>query len=74
MWDLPGPGTEPESPSLAGGFFTTGALGKSYFFSLTLFFSFGPEGIWNLPSQGSNLCLLSGMGGALTWTTKDVSS
>ena len=23
MWDLPGPGLEPESPALAGGFFTT---------------------------------------------------
>ena len=24
MWDLPGPGIEPMSPALAGGFFTTG--------------------------------------------------
>ena len=23
MWDLPGPGIEPVSPALAGGFFTT---------------------------------------------------
>ena len=29
MWDLPGPGIEPESPALAGGFLTTGPPGKS---------------------------------------------
>ena len=29
MWDLPGPGTEPMSPELAGGFSTTGPPGKS---------------------------------------------
>ena len=28
MWDLPGPGIEPVSPALAGGFFATGSLGK----------------------------------------------
>ena len=28
MWDLPGPGVEPMSPVLAGGFLTTGPLGK----------------------------------------------
>ena len=28
MWDLPGPGIEPVSPALAGGFFTTEPLGK----------------------------------------------
>ena len=28
MWDLPEPGTEPISPALAGGFFTTEPLGK----------------------------------------------
>ena len=26
MWNLPGPGTEPMSPALAGGFLTTGPL------------------------------------------------
>ena len=30
MWDLPGPGLEPVSPALAGGFFTTVPPGKSY--------------------------------------------
>ena len=29
MWGLPGPGFEPGSPVLAGGFLTTGLLGKS---------------------------------------------
>jgi len=28
MWDLPGPGIEPTSPALAGGFFTTEPSGK----------------------------------------------
>ena len=28
MWDLPGPGFEPVSPALAGGFFTTEPPGK----------------------------------------------
>ena len=30
MWDLPGPGIEPVSPALAGGFFTTEPPGKPY--------------------------------------------
>ena len=29
MWDLPGPGLEPASPALAGGFLTTAPPGKS---------------------------------------------
>ena len=29
MWDLPGPGLEPQSPALAGGFLTTAPPGKS---------------------------------------------
>ena len=29
MWDLPGPGLEPASPALAGGFLTTEPPGKS---------------------------------------------
>ena len=28
MWDLPGPGIEPVSPALAGGFLTTEPPGK----------------------------------------------
>ena len=28
MWDLPGPGLEPVSPALAGGFLTTASPGK----------------------------------------------
>ena len=30
MWDLPGPGLEPTSPALAGGFLTTAAPGKPH--------------------------------------------
>ena len=30
MWDVPGPGLEPVSPALAGGFLTTGPPGKSW--------------------------------------------
>ena len=29
MWDLPGPGIEPVSPAMAGGFLTTVPPGKS---------------------------------------------
>ena len=29
MWNPPGPGLEPVSPALAGGFFSTGPSGKS---------------------------------------------
>ena len=32
MWDLPGPGIEPMSPALAGGFLTTAPPGKSISF------------------------------------------
>ena len=34
MWDLPGPGIEPVSPALAGGFFTTAPPGKSQMLNL----------------------------------------
>ena len=37
MWDFPGPGIEPVSPAVAGGFLTTGPPGKSSpTFSLSL--------------------------------------
>ena len=35
MWDLPGPGLEPVSPALAGGFLTTAPPGKPFPFILT---------------------------------------
>ena len=37
MWDLPGPGIEPVSPALAGGFLTTAPTGKSPNFILHSF-------------------------------------
>ena len=41
MWDLPGPGLEPVSPALAGGFLTTAPPGKSsVFFLMNEFFFF----------------------------------
>ena len=36
MWDLPGPGREPVSPALAGGFLTTAPPGKSHDWHLML--------------------------------------
>ena len=36
MWDLPGPGLEPVSPALAGGFLTTAPPGKSHDWLLSL--------------------------------------
>ena len=39
LWNLPGPGIEPTSPALAGGFLTTGPPGRSFRFS----------GAWKLP-------------------------
>ncbi|KAJ8785645.1 hypothetical protein J1605_007242 [Eschrichtius robustus] len=36
MWDLPGPGLEPVSPALAGGFLTTAPPGKSTHMDLDL--------------------------------------
>ena len=40
MWDLPGPGLEPVSPALAGGFLTTVPPGKSLFLFLYKIFLF----------------------------------
>ena len=42
MWDLPGPGLEPMSPALAGGFLTSAPPGKPsfVFFLITLFIYF----------------------------------
>ena len=38
MWDLPGPGLEPVSPALAGGFSTTVPPGEPFpFFKKTIF-------------------------------------
>ena len=37
MWDLPRPGIEPVSHTLAGEFLTTGPPGKSLFFKSTSF-------------------------------------
>ena len=39
MWDLPGPGLEPVSPALAGGFSTTAPPGKPNIVTLNKIFS-----------------------------------
>ena len=41
IWDLPGPGLDPMSPALAGGFLTTGPPGKPYMTVFELWFSQG---------------------------------
>ena len=61
MWDLPGPGLEPVSPALAGGFLTTTVPpGKSRgaFLSLQLKWEaalLGGSGVLCLPSRLSSL-------------------
>ena len=37
MWDLPGPGLEPVSPALTGGFLTTAPPGNSLNYCLNLY-------------------------------------
>ena len=45
LWDLPGPGLEPVSPALAGGFLTTAPPGKpsTIVFSISI-----PNVAWNI--------------------------
>ena len=67
MWDLPGPGLEPMSPALAGGFLTIVPPGKSltwiifkvFLEFVTIFFLyyvlvFWPQGMWDLSSPTSD--------------------
>ena len=58
MWDLPGPGIEPMSPALAGGFLTTAPPGKSLD---VLCFSNSPH-LTDATCQGrgSILCVMCG--------------
>ena len=49
MWDLPGPGLEPVSPALAGGFLTTAPLGKS---KLMIFRKTSLMAIWRVDCPG----------------------
>ena len=48
MWDLPGPGIEPVSPALAGGFLTTAPPGKPQGLCLLIFLLFPFE--WTMLS------------------------
>ena len=38
MWDLPGPGLEPVSPALAGGFLTTVPPEKAYIYNIYIIY------------------------------------
>ena len=42
-WDLPGPGLDPMSPALAGGFLTTAPPGKTFIYFRSPKFHRGPE-------------------------------
>ena len=55
MWYLPGPGIEPVSPALAGGFLTTAPPGKS----LDLFFDWF---VLFIPTYLSRICYVLGTG------------
>ena len=66
MWDHPGPGIEPMSPALAGGFLTTRPQEKSFTASLTewhtlLGFSCGSAGKGSACNVG-DLGLIPGLG------------
>ena len=54
MWNLPGPGIEPMSPTLAGGFSSTEPPAKSSNYVLYLL----PTKLWISFGQGSKLCLV----------------
>ena len=51
MWDLPGPGLEPMSPTLAGGFLTTAPPGKPLHIVLALLHSFNIQPQWAMASS-----------------------
>ena len=52
MWDLPGPGLEPMSPALAGGFLTAAPPGKPRLaFFLMLFLPLGSVS-YQVPEDG----------------------
>ena len=69
MWDLPGPGLEPVSPALAGGFLTNAPPGKPLYLFFTL--KSAPDAIFkkshptfpsSSPTLESNIMLLGDTG------------
>ena len=50
MWDLPGPGLEPMSPALAGGFLITAAPGKSthQYFEIIVVIILAPRSLFDV--------------------------
>ena len=72
MWDLPGPGLEPVSPALAGGFLTTAPPGRP----LLLFYVlvFWPRGTRDLspPTRGPTRTPCIGRWSLNHWTAREV--
>ena len=56
MWDLPGPGIEPITPALAGGFLTTGPPRKSTFCVFHLTAAFCPSSFSRDGATSENVC------------------
>ena len=54
MWDLPGPGLEPVSPALAGGFLTTVPPGRPWLIILNPYYELF------YPTSSSNLHMIKG--------------
>ena len=54
MWDLPGPGIEPVSPALAGGFLTTAPSGKSCNHQILISSALIPAEMQITPERGTN--------------------
>ena len=61
LWDLPGPGHEPVSPALAGGFLTTAPPGKPYYYFFNLA---APHSRWDLSSPTRDLTCVPCIGRA----------
>ena len=70
MWDPPGPGLEPVSPALAGGFLTIAPPGRSLAFGISTCPLAGQSQSWKLSPPGAPLGLWS-IAGELGWPWQD---
>ena len=59
MWDLPGPGLEPMSPALAGGYFTTAPPGKSLLYCFDYYNFVIQFGKCSISSFGLKIALMT---------------
>ena len=64
MWDLPGPGIEPVSPALAGGFLTTVPPGKSGTLCFLIMRKSGKCKGWLAEESGDLSFVAGGVGGS----------